>query len=164
MQSDKEFFCENIRKHEGIMYTAAYGILRNQDDAADVIQDAILKAYCSLDTLQNRKQFKAWIVRIVHNTAIDFLRKHQPVANYELKEEIPDERAGVDSDTRLTVRQAVESLKLPYRQVVILFYYENYSIQEISEVTSTPLATVRQQLSRGRKMLAKLLDKEDFLQ
>ena len=164
MQSDREFFCQKIREYEGSMYAAAYGILRNQDDAADIIQESILKAYCSLDTLQNPRQFKPWIMRIIHNTAIDFLRKNRNLADYELEEEVPDERHSVDADTKMTLWQAVEKLKLPYRLVIILFYYKDYSIQEISQVTGAPQPAVRQQLSRGRKMLAKLLNKEDFEQ
>ena len=78
----------------------------------------------------------------------------------ESDENIPDERAK-DITTRLVLREAVESLKQPYRTVIILFYYEGLSVSEIAKVTETMSVTVRQQLSRGRKMLKTLL-KEDF--
>lgn len=144
------------------MYALAFGILKNEDDAADVIQDAILKAYCNLDTLRDRKQFRPWIMRIVHNTSMDFLRKNRSTEDFELQGEIPDPTPSVDPETKLTVWEAIQKLSLPYRTVIILFYYKSYSVQQISDITSAPAAAVRQQLSRGRKMLAKLLNKEDF--
>ncbi len=162
MIDEKEFFCECIRQHEKSIYSLAYGILKNEEDAADIMQESILKAYCNLDNLRDKKKFKSWILSIVHNTAIEFLRKHRNTVNIDEQWDlsIPDPQA--DTATKLTVWDAVQKLKLPYRTVVLLFYYDNLSIQKISEITSIPTATVRQQLSRARKMLKGLLNKEDF--
>ncbi len=161
MLNERDFFVESIRQCESSMYILAFEILRNEEDAADVIQESILKAYCSLDTLRSKKQFRPWMMSIVHNTALEFLRKNRNVVDLESQEEpaAPE----VDSDTRITVRQAVQSLRLPYRLVIILFYYQSYSVQQISTITSTPASAVRQQLSRGRKMLASMLNREDFV-
>ena len=70
----------------------------------------------------------------------------------------------MDKETKLTIWEAIQKLKFPYQTVIILFYYNGYSAEQISEVTATSVVNVRQQLSRGRKMLAKLLNKEDFIQ
>ncbi len=161
MLNERDFFVESIRQCESSMYVLAYGILKNEEDAADVIQESILKAYCSLDTLRSKKQFRSWMMSIVHNTAVEFLRKNGNTVELESQEELAAPE--VDSDTRLTVREAVQQLRLPYRLVIILFYYQSYSVQQISTITSTPAATVRQQLSRGRKMLASMLNREDFV-
>ena len=68
----------------------------------------------------------------------------------------------VDHETRQTVREAVQQLKLPYREIVQLYYYENYSTGQIAAMLDSPPSTIRQQLFRARKMLAQLLNKEDF--
>ena len=164
MRDEKEFFCECIRQHEKSMYALAFSILKNENDAADIMQEAILKAYCNMDNLQDKKKFKSWILSIVHNTAIDFLRKHRETVDIEDQWDISAPEPPIDMAAKLTVREAVQKLKPPYRTVVVLFYYDNLSIQKISDITSTPAVTVRQQLSRARKMLAKLLSKEDFVQ
>ena len=164
MRDEKEFFCECIRQHEKSMYALAFSILKNENDAADIMQEAILKAYCNMDNLQDKKKFKSWILSIVHNTAIDFLRKHQETVDIEDQWVISAPEPPIDMAAKLTVWEAVQKLKLPYQTVVILFYYDNLPIQKISEITSTPAVTVRQQLFRARKMLAKLLNKEDFTQ
>ena len=164
MRDEKEFFCECIRQQEKSMYALAFSILKNENDAADIMQEAILKAYCNMDNLRDKKKFKSWILSIVHNTAIDFLRKHRETVNIEDQWGISTPQPPIDMAAKLTVWEAVQKLKLPYQTVVILFYYDNLPIQKISEITSTPAVTVRQQLFRARKMLAKLLNKEDFTQ
>ena len=67
MKDEREFFCACIRQHEKSMYALAFGILKNEDDAADIMQEAILKAYCNMDNLRDRKKFKSWILSIVQD-------------------------------------------------------------------------------------------------
>ena len=164
MRDEKEFFCECIRQHEKSMYALAFSILKNENAAADIMQEAILKAYCNMDNLQDKKKFKSWILSIVHNTAIDFLRKHRETVDIEEQWGISAPEPPIDMAAKLTVWEAVQKLKPPYRTVVVLFYSDNLPVQKISDITSTPAVTVRQQLFRARKMLAKLLNKEDFAQ
>ncbi|MEE1036312.1 MAG: sigma-70 family RNA polymerase sigma factor [Oscillospiraceae bacterium] len=159
----KQEFSRCIHDHEKAMYALAYGIVKNQEDAADVVQDAIVKAYTSLDSLRDPKLFKPWILRIVHNTAMSFLRGRRDTEDLEEQYDLAAPDPGVDQETRLTVWEAVNQLKMPYRLVLVLYYYDGCSVGHIAAITATPVAAVRQQLSRGRKMLAKLLNKEDFL-
>ena len=136
--------------------------MKNEADAADVMQDAILKAYCNLEQLKDWNKFKAWILSIVHNTAIEYIRKQKNIVDIEEEPFFVSPEATVDTATKLTVWEAVHKLKLPYRTIVILFYYEDYSIRQIADITNTHVNTIKKQLSRGRKMLAQLLHKEDF--
>ena len=163
MINQKDLFCENVHKCEKSMYALAYGILKNENDVADVIQESILKAYCNYNGLKNPHKFKQWILQIVHNTAIDYIHNRLDLINTEI-EEPTSTPSVVDKESKLVIWDAIQKVKLPYRTVLILFYYEDYSILQISKIMSTSATNVKQQLSRGRKMLAKLLDKEDFLQ
>lgn len=162
MLNKKEYFCESIRQCESGMYAFALGIVKNENDAADVIQDAILKAYCNIDRLKDKEKFRPWIMKIVHNAAIDFLNKRYDTLELEEQEDLVSPSSSIDKETKMIVWKAIQQLKMPYRAVIILFYYEEYSVKQIAEITSTTTFTVRQQLSRGRKMLANLLKKEDL--
>ncbi len=162
MTDEREYFCECIRECEKGMYALAFGILKNEEDAADIMQESIIKAYCNLDALRDKKKFRPWIMSIVHNTAIEFIKKKKPMVDIESQWDLSEEDPCVDAETKLTVWEAVQKLKLPYRTIVILFYYENCSVRQIANITSASEPAVRQQLLRARKMLAKLLDKEDF--
>ena len=163
MLDDKEYFCECVRQCENSMYTLALGILRNEADASDVMQDAILKAYCNFEQLKERGKFRPWILSIVHNTAIEFIRKQKTTTDIDELYDISSPSAVIDTETQLSVWEAIQKLKLPYRTVIILFYYEDYSVLQIAKITHTSAIAVKQQLSRGRKMLAQLLHKEDFI-
>lgn len=144
------------------MYHVAYCVVKNDADSSEIISEAIYRAYSSLDSLKNYAAFKTWILRIVHNMAVEYVRKN---AKYMQVEELDDDNLLPQQDnleTKIALRQAVESLNEPYRTVVVLFYYEDLSTSEIASVMESNNVTVRKQLQRARDMLKDLL-KEDFL-
>ena len=143
------------------MYHLAFSLLRNDADAGDVISESIYRAYKNLDTLKHKSSFKAWILQIVHNTAVETIRKNSKVIPVEELKNTIVHNQECDITTKVTIQEAVRNLKQPYQTVVILFYYENLSIIEISRITNTSIVAVKKQLSRARKMLLEVL-KEDF--
>lgn len=157
---DKDSFCELIRLHEKSMYALAFSIVRNDADAAEVISEAIYRAYRNLASLKNMKAFKPWVLKIIHNTAVDYIRKNTKIVPLDDIEMFDD---GVESEivTTFSLWKAVDSLSLPYRTVIVLYYYEDLPIAQIANVTNTTIVTVKQRLSRARKQLRKIL-KEEF--
>ena len=161
--TEKEEFCENVRACEKAMYALAFSVVKNESDAAEVISEAVYRAYKNLHTLQNKNSFKPWILRIVHNTAVELIRKNSKIVPMDAPEDVREDSCENETATRLTLKNAVDRLKQPYRTVVVLFYYENLSVSKIAQITGTNAVTVRKQLSRARKMLRETL-KEDFSQ
>lgn len=161
--TEKEEFCENVRLCENAMYSLAYSIVKNDSDAGEIISESIYRAYKNLDTLKNKKAFKSWMLQIVHNTAVEMIRKNSKVIPMEEIEDTAGESGENEVATKFVLREAVKSLKQPYRTVVVLFYYENLSVSKIAQITNTNVVAVKQQLSRARKMLREIL-KEDFNQ
>lgn len=159
--SEKEEFCDQIRQNAGAMYRLAYALMHNDEDASEVLSEAIYRAYKNYTTLRNPQAFKTWILKIVHNTAVEMIRKNARLVPLEQTEQLPTTAFKEDLTTRILLREAVESLKQPYRTVTVLYYYENLSVNEIAKITKTHRVTVRQQLTRSRKMLFEKL-KEDF--
>jgi len=159
--TDKDEFCEHIRLCERAMYVLAFSIVRNEFDAGEVISEAIYRAYKNINTLKNNRSFKAWILQIVHNTAVEMIRKNSKITPVEEFVETADDGNENDITMRITLHDAVESLRQPYRTVVVLFYYEELSISKIAQITGVNVVTVKTQLSRARKMLREIL-KEDF--
>ncbi len=157
----KDEFCENIRLCEKAMFNLAFSLLKNEADASDVISESIYRAYKNLNTLKKKSFFKAWILRIVHNTAVETIRKNSKMIPMGEIESAAVNDYEHEITTKITVRKAVESLKQPYRTVVVLFYYENLSTIEIAHITHTNIVSVKKQLSRARRMLLEIL-KEDF--
>lgn len=161
MLTEKDEFCNYIRMHERAMYYLALSIVGNESDAEEVIGESIYRAYKNYYSLRNKKAFKTWVLRIVHNTAVELIRRDSRTISVEEIEDTAVEDIKENITTRIAVREAVERLKQPYRTVTILFYYDNLTIAEIARVTGTKIVTVKKQLSRSRKMLLEML-KEDF--
>ncbi len=157
---DKDLFCEQIRANEKAMYHLAFSILKNDSDACEVISESIFRAYKNFETLKSIDSFKPWILRIVHNTSIEYIRKNSMVVALDEVEIIANnhENQVVSS---ISLKEAINSLKQPYSTVVTLYYYEGLSISQIAKITNTTIVTVKQRLSRSRKQLRKIL-KEDF--
>ena len=152
--SEKEEFCDQIRQNAGAMYRLAYALMHNDEDASEVLSEAIYRAYKNYTKLRNPQAFKTWIL------AVEMIRKNARLVPLEQTEQLPTTAFKEDLTTRILLREAVESLKQPYRTVTVLYYYENLSVNEIAKITKTHRVTVRQQLTRSRKMLFEKL-KED---
>ena len=161
--TDKDEFCECIRLYEKAMYSLAFSIVRNESDAGEVISEAIYRAYKNLNSLKYKSSFRPWILKIVHNAAVEMIRKNSKLISMEEIEAPADDGAENDENPDLPTdpADAVESLKQPYRTVVVMFYYENLSVSEIAQITGTNVVAVRQRLSRARKILRESL-KEVF--
>ena len=157
-EDEKEIFCHNIREYENAMYFLAFSLLNNSEDANDAVSESILKAYENFHTLRQKNKFKPWILKIVHNTSVEIIRKNSHFTSFydECQCKNTD-----NTDTEITLKIAVMSLKQPYRTVIELYYYEDMKLNEIAQITDTNPVTVRKQLSRGREILREIL-KEDF--
>lgn len=158
----KEDFCENIRLCENAMYALAFSILKNEDDTADAISESILKAYCSIGQLKNQHAFKPWMLKIVHHTCVEMLRKRPATLDIDEQYDLADDNSSKDLSTKLVLNAAVKRLSQPYQTVVILYYYENMPVSDIAKVTGASVIAVKKQLSRAREMLRTSLNKEDF--
>ena len=143
------------------MYSLAFSIVKNNADAAEVISESILRAYKNIQTLKKADSFKPWILRIIHNTAVEMIRKNSKIIPIDELNNAVQESNENEIATNLTLKSAVEQLRQPYRTVVVLFYYENLTVSKIAQITDSNAVTVKQQLSRARKMLREAL-KEDF--
>ena len=144
----KEKFTELILENEGIMCKVAMPMLRNEKDCEDAIQSAILTAYEKLSTLKHEEYFKTWLMRILINNCNKQLRQRKKTS------EITEIHAvSTPSVEEVEVRAAVESLPIKIRQVIILYYSEQFTTKEISGILKIPKGTVLSRLDKGRKLL-----------
>lgn len=154
MKNQKEWFSDEIRKLQDGMYKISFSILKNEDDCQDAVQECIYKAYKNLDKLINKKKFKSWIYQILVNTCYELV--NNKVNHLEIEEqEIEDKKE--DIDNKMTIWNAVQKLDQPYRTTIILFYYEDMSIKQISEITNIKPDAIKKQLSRGREKIKEVL-------
>ena len=150
--SDAEFLAL-IEHKSASFYRVAYGYVRNPEDAKDIVQETVCKAYVAKARLKDPDKFYPWFYRILTNTATSFLRRHARTAAWEdgvtdavLSEE---DRWG---DT-LWVRESLERIDGRSRTVIILKVYENMTFAEIAQVLKKPENSVKSLYYRGLKSL-----------
>ena len=146
----KAQFSAKILAMERSLYRVAKSLLRNDEDCADAIQNAILKAYGKLHTLKNEEYFKTWVTRIVINESYAILRANKRLVSYE--EYMSDEQAAEEEEYS-PVFEEITKMKEKYRIPFVLHYVEGYTTAEIAKMLSLSEGAVKTQLFRARNQL-----------
>ncbi|UUZ87181.1 RNA polymerase sigma factor SigW [Paenibacillus sp. P26] len=171
---DRVAFEELVELYKDKIYHLAYRMLHNGHEAEEIVQETFLRVYTNLERYDESQKFSTWIYRIGTNLCIDRLRKRKPSYSLDAEmndgegtdwysmlpsqEETPDERL-VLSETQTQIRESIDTPPEKYKAVVILRYLQDLSLQEISDVLSMPVTTIKTRLHRGRDFLRKKLEK-----
>ena len=138
------------------LYTIAFNVCRNSHDAEDVVQDTFL-AYLTLKKeFESREHIRAWLIRVAINKAKNKTRTFWHQNTVALEDYMAEAPAAESSD----LLEAVMQLPEKYRIVIHLFYYEDYSVKEISEILRLTPGNVKVRLTRGREALRNTLKEE----
>lgn len=126
----------------------------NHDDADDLAQETLVKAYLSLDVFRDEGKFKAWLYKIAHNTFISSRRAVAAEVSIDEVADSPDLSLAADRNYRYQeLYAALGQMQPKERSALVLYYMNGYSVKEISRIVDSSEAAVRQQLSRGRDHL-----------
>ena len=155
----KAWFTGQVVQNQTALYRTARTILKNREDAEDAVQEAILAAYASLDTLRTPESFKPWILRILTNRCYDVCRRSRPTVDLSDVENVLC-ASGTDCTEIMSLWQAVEQLPDDLRTPITLFYYEDLNIRQICSVLNLSEPAVKTRLHRGRAKLRELLGEE----
>lgn len=158
MKMTEAVFLEVFEKFKNTVYAVVFNYVRNADDAADLEQEVFLRLLRSQTEFESEDHIKAWLIRVAINLCKNHLRDNRHRAEMPLSEEM----AVAEEDAQGDLLRYVLALPEKYRVPLHLFYYEDYSVKQIAEVTGIPEATVKIRLKRGREKLGKSLRKEDW--
>ena len=159
---DKEEIAQGVWETTDTMYRVAKSILRRDVDCEDAVSQAIVNAFEHLDSLKKPQYARTWLIRIVMNECFRLAK--------EKKQEQCREEKGISIDVwkesgrEQPIRDyselygAMRSLPSTYHTALMLYYIEGYSIKEIADIQDTSVAGVKMRLSRGRKMLKRLME------
>ena len=158
-------FERKVLPHLDAAYNLARFLMRNEQDAEDVVQEAALRAFRFFDDFRGENS-RAWFLRIVRNTSFTVLKKNHPdEMNIAFDEELhggqtPPMDAGVALDRaqdRQSVRAAIEQLPPEFREAITLRELEEASYKEIADIAGVPIGTVMSRLARARRQLQLIL-------
>lgn len=131
------------------MYVTAKSILKDDNDCADAIQNAIVKAFMKRHSLKNEAYAKTWLIRIVINECYSILRSSRKIVSLEECKELNDTYAEDKKDYG-ELYAAVRHLKEDLRMVVVLYYIEEFSCKEIAAILEISEGAVQKRLARAR--------------
>lgn len=163
---DQDAISELYNRTYNNVYFTVKALIKSEDTILDIVQDSYVKGFKSLSQLQEPDKFRAWMKKIAHNRAVDYLRKTKPVLfstmsteNDEIfefeddkVENLPEVVIDQKETTRL-IQEILDSLNEEQRLVVGMFYYEQMSVKEIAETLGISENTVKSRLSYGRKKI-----------
>lgn len=176
LRGAQEAFRELVVRFERPVYSLIVRMVQDPGTAEDLAQEVFVKAFRRLETYDPDRKFSSWLFKIAHNTTIDHLRRNTPetvplersadreeeqrggLAAILADESLEDPAAAAErKDMARSLERVIARLRPDYREVVVLFYIEGASYQEICEATGLPLGTVKTNLHRARKELAEAM-------
>ena len=163
-QNDQRAMSQLYQMYIGELSSVCYRYIPNADDAKDVLQNSFVKIFTSISTLEYRgeESFKGWMIRIVANEALTFLRNRKKLLFVEQNETL-DEIENDDLDTeRISpdeLHRLISELPDGYRTVLNLHVFENYSHRQIAELLSIRESTSASQLYYAKQWLARRIKK-----
>jgi RNA polymerase sigma factor (sigma-70 family) len=157
LAGEQQLYAELVNRYKSYAFTIALKILENKPEAEEAAQDAFIKAYNHLKSFNRDSKFSTWLYRIAFNTAISYKRKRK--ASYQSIENVSVEYdQGEDalerSDKKVFIAQAMNKLNEADRLALNLFYLQEFSLEEIAEITGMQANTVKVRVHRARQRLA----------
>ena len=180
LRGSQEAFRELVGRYERPVYSLVVRMVQDPGLAEDLAQEVFFKAYRRLDTYDPVRKFSSWLFKIAHNTTIDHLRRHVPeTVPLEGDRKDDEDRGGLATvladtssedpssaaerrDMARSLERAIGRLRPEYRELVVLFYVEGASYQDLCDATGLPLGTVKTNLHRARKELAQAMTAEGW--
>ena len=157
-------------------YTAKllrYGkrFLSSGENISDIVQDVFVAVYENIQDFDSTRQFSPWIYRIAHNAFVNALRKNSkgPLYSFDFDRivphpvyEDPDAKEKEREEMRVLLESGLEGISPAYREIIGLYYFEDFSYREIADILHIPMGTVGIRLSRARQALKKQMPKNVY--
>ncbi len=167
-KGDTDVFGVLVERYQKKLLSYGKRFLSNSDNIEDVVQDVFVKTYQNIQSFDTSLKFSSWIYRIAHNTYVNALKKQSryPVSLFDFDTFLsytvvdnPIEREREQKEIKTVVDKGLDKVSPVYREILVLYYIEDLSYKEISDILHIPIGTVGIRLKRAKEMLRKVIDK-----
>ncbi|MDO1499962.1 RNA polymerase sigma factor [Winogradskyella maritima] len=167
-EGNTKAYAQLVHQYKDLVFTLAFRMLKNREEAEEVSQDAFLKVYKSIQRFKGDAKLSTWIYKIAYNTCLDRIKKNKkhladvPINEFtEHKLETIDNALTnmIDAERQNTIKACVNKLPSDDAYILTLFYFEDLSLEEIAETMSASANTLKVKLFRARKKLAVILQR-----
>lgn len=152
-RQEEKLYLDLVQKTQEQLYKMAFTYVHNKEDALDIVQDTIYKGYISYHKLKDRRYEKTWLIRILINTSLDFIKKQKGLVL--LDENIVDESNKMETSThnKMVLEQGLKVLNHQEKSVIMMRYFEDLKLKDIALILKLPISTVKSTLYRALKKM-----------
>lgn len=160
---DQDLYYIIVERYQSKLLRYASNLIKDMDQASDIVQNSFIKAFVNLNSFNTKKNFSSWIYRIVHNEAINVAKKYQrelPILdNINFQNDKNTKDYFEQKEIVAKVKKCLEKIPLLYSEPLSLFYIEEKSYKEISDILRIPMGTVAIRINRAKILIKKICQK-----
>lgn len=160
---DRELYAVLMERYQAKLRRYAKTLVHDEDRAADVVQEALIKAYVNLQSFNPHKKFSSWVYRIVHNEAMNHLHRYRRETalpeNFDLADDKDPELDWEKQEIVARVEECLDQMNVRYAEPLALFYLEDKSYEEISDILHLPMGTVATRIRRAKNLMKAICQK-----
>lgn len=160
LNDDHQAYAELVDRYKNALYRHCFAIVRREDVAEDIAQEAFITAYYKLDSYNSTYRFSTWLFKIATNKALNYLKRaaKEVAMDDELIETVVSTLPATDrAALHGELHAAIERLTPKHRAVISLYYWQGFTYQEIATVLSSPISSVKVWMLRAKQQLKKEL-------
>jgi len=160
---DQELYAEIVKRYQNKLLRYVLYLIKNRQKAEDAVQNAFIRAFINLMGFNTKQKFSSWIYRIAHNEAINIIKKNKREIlldkdgwdRHQLLEDRHIHKQVSDQETKEQVKKYLSILPLKYREPITLFYLEEKSYKEISDILRISVGGIGARINRAKKIIQK---------
>src|SRR3989339_368991 len=156
-KTDQELYAIIIERYQNKLLRYANSIIKNEDKAIDIVQESFINAFINLYSFNTKKKFSSWIYRIVHNETLNIIKKYKLetplLEDWDFADKEDMEENFDKNETKEKVEKCLKQLPLIYIEPLSLYYIDEKSYEEISDILKIPMGTVATRINRAKKIM-----------
>jgi RNA polymerase sigma-70 factor (ECF subfamily) len=169
LEGESQAFEILIDRYKHMVYTLAYRMVKNREDAEEIAQDSFLKAFTRLNSFKGSARFSTWLYKIAYHKSLDYIKGQKRIVTTGAQDitevyTLASIESGIDilelKDRKRLIKDAIEALSPDDGVLLTLHYFEELSLKEIAEILEVSANTIKVRLHRSRKRLADILRKK----
>lgn len=161
---DQEQYACLVDRYQHKLLRYAFGLLRDEHKAEDVVQEAFIKAFINLNAFDTKKKFSSWMYRIVHNEAMNSIKKYRKeiplLEHFDFASSQDIEEEFAEKELLTALNDCIDGLPILYSAALTLYYIEEKSYEEIGDILHLPMGTVATRISRAKRLMKKICQKK----
>lgn len=162
-EEDQELYSEIVKRYQDKLFRYVSNIINDDHKATDIVQQTFIKAFINLNGFDVKKNFSNWIYRIAHNETMNLIKKYKKeislLPDFEIFSDDNVEDEYTKKETISEVKKCLRKIPLNYSEPLSLFFLEEKTYEEISDILRLPISTVGTRISRAKILMKKICKK-----